>query len=189
MLVNDGLPEIGFQNDQNNHAVISLTLLRSVGWLSRDDLSLRKGAAGPLLPTPGAQEIGEHVFHLAVIPHSGNWEAQLPAAYGFDNPMRAVVTSIHPGRLGSSTSFIRCDNPHFLITAIKKSEDGEGIILRGYNTTNGKILVKLFPVIKFKQVLLVQMDETPITPIELNSSGDFEIEVEAKKIITVMLKN
>lgn len=113
----------------------------------------------------------------------------MPAAYGFDNPMKAVVSSIHPGRLESSTSFIGCDNPRFLITALKRAEDGKGIILRGYNTTKKKILVNLFPVIKFKQALLVRMDETPITPIGLNLSGDFEIEVGANKIITVMLKN
>jgi hypothetical protein len=39
---------------------IALTLLRCVGWLSRDDLSTRRGHAGPYMATPGAscREVG-----------------------------------------------------------------------------------------------------------------------------------
>ncbi len=42
--------------------VIALTLLRCVGWLSRPHLAARKGAAGPEIPTPGAQMPGEWKF-------------------------------------------------------------------------------------------------------------------------------
>ncbi|MCW2925922.1 MAG: glycoside hydrolase, family 38 [Thermoleophilia bacterium] len=45
---------------------IELTLLRSVGWLSRDDVEGRPGHAGPGLPTPGAQCLGRHRVDLAV---------------------------------------------------------------------------------------------------------------------------
>ena len=34
---------------------LSLTLVRSVGWLSRDDLPERPSQAGPPYPVPGAQ--------------------------------------------------------------------------------------------------------------------------------------
>ena len=42
------------------------TLLRAVGWLSRGDLALRPGDAGPALPTPGAQVPGPHHLELAL---------------------------------------------------------------------------------------------------------------------------
>ena len=46
---------------------IAITLLRSVGWLSRDDLSNRPGHAGPGIATPGGQLIGDHHLELALI--------------------------------------------------------------------------------------------------------------------------
>ena len=45
---------------------LELTLLRSVGWLSRDDIAGRPGHAGPALATPGAQCLGPHRVDLAV---------------------------------------------------------------------------------------------------------------------------
>ena len=55
-------------------ATILLTLLRCVGWLSRGDLRMRRGDAGPEMETPDAQEIGPHRFEFAFAgwrgPHS-----------------------------------------------------------------------------------------------------------------------
>jgi alpha-mannosidase len=45
---------------------LELTVLRSVGWLSRDDVPGRPGHAGPQLATPGAQCLGRHRVDLAV---------------------------------------------------------------------------------------------------------------------------
>ncbi len=55
-------------------AQLALTLLRSVGWLSRDDLRYRTGHAGPSLETPGAQVLGPHQFRYSLYFHQGNWE-------------------------------------------------------------------------------------------------------------------
>ena len=54
---------------------LALTLLRAVGWLSRDDLSYRTGHAGPPMETPGAQVLGRHEFHYSLFFHEGGWEA------------------------------------------------------------------------------------------------------------------
>jgi alpha-mannosidase len=53
---------------------IAVTLLRSVGWLSRADLRHRPGHAGPGVATPGAQMLGSHRFELAIYRHEGGWE-------------------------------------------------------------------------------------------------------------------
>ncbi len=45
---------------------LELTVLRSVGWLSRDDIAGRPGHAGPALATPGAQCRGPIRLDLAV---------------------------------------------------------------------------------------------------------------------------
>ena len=53
---------------------LALTLLRSVGWLSRDDLTTRTGHAGPAIETPGAQLPGGHRFRYSLFFHPGDWK-------------------------------------------------------------------------------------------------------------------
>ena len=47
---------------------VAVTLLRSVGHLSRGDLSNRPGHAGPGIATPGGQLLGPHHLELAILP-------------------------------------------------------------------------------------------------------------------------
>src|SRR5207245_1879771 len=53
---------------------LALTQLRSVGWLSRDDLTTRTGHAGPGLETRGAQVLGGHRLRYSLYFHEGDWE-------------------------------------------------------------------------------------------------------------------
>ncbi|HTE69816.1 MAG TPA: alpha-mannosidase [Actinomycetes bacterium] len=52
---------------------LALTLLRSVGQISRDLNRYREEPAGPQTPTPGAQCLGTLTANLAVYPHAGAW--------------------------------------------------------------------------------------------------------------------
>lgn len=63
-------------------AELAVTLLRSVGRLSRNVHPYRSEPAGPQLDTPEAQCPGESITALAVLPHAGNWwvEGVLAAA-------------------------------------------------------------------------------------------------------------
>ena len=47
---------------------LDVTVLRSVGWLSRDDLRTRGGGAGPHLETPEGQCIGTYTYEFALSP-------------------------------------------------------------------------------------------------------------------------
>jgi len=60
---------------------LGLTLLRSIGMLSRNRHALRDEPAGPQLPTPEAQCHGMQTFDVALMPFSGEWhEAGVLAA-------------------------------------------------------------------------------------------------------------
>ncbi len=106
MLANRGLPEVEVLKNPLGNAEIALTLLRCVGWLSRDDFSTRKGHAGPFLETPGAQMPGKWAFDYSIIPHSGNWQSAFWQAYAFETPLRAVTTGLHAGGLPPAGSFV-----------------------------------------------------------------------------------
>jgi len=83
---------------------LALTLLRAVGWLSRDDLRTRTGHAGPPMETPGAQVLGSHHFRYSLLFHQGGWEeaaiwraadtALLPLMLGVGAPISGPAPSI-----------------------------------------------------------------------------------------------
>jgi len=72
-LITEGLHE--YEVIPGAQSRISLTLLRAVGWLSRDDLLYRTGHAGPPLETPAAQLPGAHEFRYSLFFHEGDWES------------------------------------------------------------------------------------------------------------------
>lgn len=72
-LITEGLHE--YELVAGAPPTLALTLLRAVGWLSRNDLRYRRGGAGPSLETPGAQVQGPHRFRYAVHFHARAWEA------------------------------------------------------------------------------------------------------------------
>lgn len=96
---------------------IAVTLLRSVGWLSRADLRNRPGHAGPGLATPGAQMLGRHSFQLGVYRHQGSWqEAHVPRqAEVFAHPLvPAPAVALRPGPAD--------DDPAVILSALRRWE-------------------------------------------------------------------
>ncbi|HET9849638.1 MAG TPA: glycoside hydrolase family 38 C-terminal domain-containing protein [Candidatus Dormibacteraeota bacterium] len=71
-LITDGLHE--YEVLPGDQPELALTLLRAVGWLSRDDLTTRTGHAGPGIATPGAQQLGQHRYRYSLFFHAGDWE-------------------------------------------------------------------------------------------------------------------
>ncbi|MEV5897804.1 glycoside hydrolase family 38 C-terminal domain-containing protein [Nonomuraea fuscirosea] len=69
---------------------LALTLLRSVGYLSRNRNVLRPEPAGPQLPTPAAQSRGLRTVELALMPYAGSWEEVVPAAESFRHDLLVV---------------------------------------------------------------------------------------------------
>jgi alpha-mannosidase len=57
---------------------LAMTIMRAVGFLSRNANAFRDEPAGPNLPTPLGQSPGRHTVRMGVLPHSGDWrEAEL----------------------------------------------------------------------------------------------------------------
>jgi alpha-mannosidase len=101
---------------------IALTLLRCVGWLSRQDLSTRTGPAGPVIETPGAQLPGEHVLRLAIHPHRGGWAdgGVLDASERFTLPLRGIGLRAHPGDLPASGGALDLHPPAVRLSSLAR---------------------------------------------------------------------
>ena len=186
MIANRGLPEVEvLQVGDNAHSEIALTLLRSVGWLSRDDMSTRRGHAGPGLATPGAQCLGKWEYDYAIIPHSNNFNAACQLAYGFETELKAVDSGLHSGETPIQGSFIAHSPETFIISAVKEAEDGTGWVLRGYNITADPIELSLRPIRGFGKVSLANMAEVEQESLTPEADGGVKLNVPGHRVITL----
>jgi alpha-mannosidase len=81
---------------------LALTLVRSVGWLSRDDLENRPGRAGPGVATPEGQCPGRHELEYALSVHPGDWrEAGATDLLGRLEPQLLCLSRVGPSQTGS----------------------------------------------------------------------------------------
>ena len=137
-LTNVGLHEYeAYRSADGTGTTIALTLLRCVGWLSRDDLSTRRGGAGPQMAVPEAQCLGKHTFSYSLLPYAGAWQAIVSQARQTHLPLRALTAAPVTGPLPSSASFLSVDAPGVQVSALKGAEDGNGIVLRLFNVGDG----------------------------------------------------
>jgi alpha-mannosidase len=187
MIASRGLPEVEvITTDRDDQAEIVLTLLRSVGWLSRDDLSTRQGHAGPKHETPGAQMLGNWSYDYTIIPHQGQWTGAFHHAYVFGTPLRAIETQLRNGGLPDLGSFISHTPSEFVISAIKETEDGKGWLVRGYNITQQPIIVSLKPYQPFTQAKQVNLAEEEITILKKENDGSVRISVSGHEIVSIL---
>jgi hypothetical protein len=117
---------------------LALTLLRAVGWLSRGDLALRPGDAGPPLATPGAQVPGPHHLEFALRIHpadapDGPAEALRFAVPALALPGRAGAPPAAP--LGDGARLVELDDPAILLSALEPLPEG-GVRVRVWNASS-----------------------------------------------------
>ena len=81
-------------------------------------------------------EQGEHVFRYALRPMEAeeSFAGIARDAKHFNLPCTMVIENCHEGALPRSFTGLEIDRENILISAIKNSEDGKGIILRAWET-------------------------------------------------------
>ncbi len=182
---NSGLPEYEVL-DGPSGATIALTLLRCVGWLSRSDISSRRGGAGPQLRTPGAQLHGRNVLDYSIIPHAGDWAAAGAHVLAVQalRPMRARWNRHGLGHLGARGQLLNVESPAFQVSGIKRAEDADGVIVRVYNTLNSEAdtVVNLKPVTG--DVTMTNLNEEHIAGIPRLRDG-VAITARTNEIVTL----
>lgn len=166
MLINKGLPEVQVLS-KGAKSEIALTLMRCVGWLSRDDLSLRPRGAGPLYQTPGAQMLGVYSFEYSIVTVGEGWQQEIPNALNYDIGLKILQDRPHKGTRSSSLSMFSVENINLLVTASKVSEDGNGVILRGYNPLDSVQTSSIVANLDCTRADLVNLDESPIQQLPL----------------------
>jgi alpha-mannosidase len=162
---------------------VYLTLFRSVYGLSAD------GVAGPLVPTPDALELKSHAFEYALQPHPGTWRQAgvYRWAQEYHHLPLSRATEHEGGELPPVFSFLELSPDNLILSALKKAEEGDEVILRFFET-RGEVTrarIKFFRPVKEAWLAdLLEREEEPLA-----GTGDvLEMEVKPFEIVTLKLK-
>jgi alpha-mannosidase len=181
-----GLPEKG---------TLALTLLRCVGLLAGDDLITRPGGkAGWHNETPDAQCQGLHVFRYALLPHGPEdpaWgEFVTRESESFHLPILPFRRkNVSP--LPLESSLFALEGAPLVLSALKESEDGTGIVVRVYNPGPAAVEGTLRCARPVKEAQFVNLNEEPSARAEV--AGDpcgsaIPLRVPSGGIVTVCVR-
>lgn len=117
---------------------IAMTLLRGVGYLSRDDLDPRPGHAGPHIATPDAQCLGQQEWGLALLPFGPGEADAIPVqCEQFLRPPATFPVQWVVGTAPAERNLFAGDDL-LVVSALKPSESGRGATLHAHNPTRAE---------------------------------------------------
>ncbi len=91
----------------------------------------------PTTPDPEADQ-GQHRFAYSLLPHEGRWnEFTVAQSYALNDPLVVWATARNPKPKTQNSkplSFVSVDLPNVVIETVKQAEDGQGVIVRLYES-------------------------------------------------------
>jgi alpha-mannosidase len=151
--------------------VLRLSLLRSPEW-----------------PDPHADE-GHHEFAYSLYPHGGNWRDALTVRRGFElnYPLLTLKIEKHEGDLKDEHSFLGLQADNVVLTAVKKAEDGNELILRYYEWAGKESDVKLQLPAGAQSASETDLMERPLAEIPVKD-GTVTVHTKPYEIKTVRVR-
>jgi alpha-mannosidase len=173
-----GLPEVEARREKDGVA-ICLTLLRCVGWLSRDDFPTRRRQnAGPTLATPDAQCSGEQRFRYAVTPDadvkalSRRWRTPIPCVQG-----------VADGAVAGGRGLLRKQASETCISAVKRHASRDTLVVRLYNLSREPVEEQLHFGFELKHAWRTNLLEKRVAALDVE--GAVRLTLRPHEICTV----
>ena len=138
------------------------------------------------MPDPEADQ-GEHHFAYSLLPHACGLDANTIAeAYALNDPLISWTNPAPTPAAAGKASFVSVDMPNVVIETVKQAEDGNGFIVRLYETQRKRSLVTLTTVFPLENAWRTNLLEENQYPLPVN---DFKVKVPVKpyQIVTVRL--
>jgi mannosylglycerate hydrolase len=158
---------------------ILLTLLRCIGWLSRGDLKMRRGDAGPEFETPDAQEIGKHRFQFGVTTWRGSYAdagvVQLSQAYAYPPRMFQARSAFD----ASGNRLCACDNPRVVFSTARATERAGAYIVRVFSASESPETAR-FSFGPGRKVRPVDLAGRPLQGVKMKRRRDGSVELELR---------
>ncbi len=143
----------------------------------------------PTSPDPEADQ-GRQRFSYALYPHAGNWKQALTVrqGYEFNYQLSAMQVVPHAGKLPRTFSFLTVEQDNVVVTAMKKTEDGEGLLVRFYEWAGkgGNITLTVPPGVV--SATLANLMEKPVgAGLTVSGGKEITVPVTPYEIQTVIL--
>ncbi|EQD52450.1 protein containing Glycosyl hydrolases 38, partial [mine drainage metagenome] len=133
---------------------------------------------------------GHNHFSYALYPHASDWKTALTVRRGYDYnyKLQAMQVEAHSGTLPPEHSFITVENKNVVLTAVKKAEDANGIILRFYEWAgkSGNVQIQV-PKGAVSATLANLMEKPEGTALEMTNSDQVTVPVHPYAIVTVRI--
>ncbi|MBI2626446.1 MAG: hypothetical protein HYW69_02550, partial [Candidatus Nealsonbacteria bacterium] len=184
-LMNKGLPECEAIPEKDG-ICLALTLLRCVGWLSRDDFSTRRGHAGPSIATPEAQCQGLQEFRYSLFLHGGDWQKNRiwQEAYNHNVKLLGLATCQQKGSLPKELSFLEIKPEGLIVSAIKKAEEKEWLVLRVFSLESEAQKAEIKFAKDIVNAYLLNLEEKIQDHLELTGNG-ISFSIKPFQIVTL----
>ena len=140
----------------------------------------------PTYPDPNADQ-GRQQFSYALYPHPGKWQQALTVRHGyeFNYPMAATQVEAHRGLMPPHHSFLAIEPNHVTLTAIKKAEDSDALVLHMYEWAGqgGEVSVTVPPGLnRASQTNLMEDSDGPPLPVE---NGEIHVAIRPYQILAI----
>jgi alpha-mannosidase len=195
-VANRGMLEYEVTDDPTRS--IALTLLRCT-----DRLYELFFAEAEDLIIPGAQCLGTYDFDYSLIPFAGDLQQVILQSRAFASPLRAMPHGrkeeetfrdyVFPGRrssLPASHAFVKVEPPDVLLSAVKKREGTDSLIVRVWNASEEPRRARIridIPGRHVESASLVSLAEERIADLPA-TSGVLELELGKKSIVSVEVR-
>ena len=187
-LVAQGIPEYEVLPDRRT---ISLTLVRSVGWMGRTDVTKVRKQGIRNIPTPEAQCFRNFEYRYSLMPGNYTIEDAYRLASSFTIGLRSIqIGSNKENELSNMLSFLEIKPKKVIISGIKKAEDENGVILRLFNPELKESTVSLSCYRSIMEAISVSLEEKPDGKGGINfvDSRTLCISMPPKGIRTILIK-
>lgn len=168
-------------SDKPDDSTLRLTLIYTPGL---------GGGNGQDYADQTTQDWGHHEFTYGLASHTGDWRKGNTdwQAQRLNDPLIAFQSTTHPGSLGKTFSLMHVDSDHVFVSAVKRAEESNEIVvrlieMRGEKASNLHV-VFAGPIIAAREVNGQELSEGPATV----ANGELETSLEPYGVRTFALK-
>ncbi len=136
-------------------------------------------------------ERGHHSFEYAVYPHEGSWEQSgvVRKGYEVNNPLIVKKADSEEGNLPSEFSFLETGDAGVVLSALKKSESGTGIVARFYEPIGENFEFDLSFFKEMEEIRSVSLTEEETYKALDQEGKNLEMEIGENEIKTLLFEH
>jgi mannosylglycerate hydrolase len=170
---------------------LALTVLRSIGLISRNNNPYRQDPAGPAIPIPDAQMRGHRVMRFALYPHAGGWAdggvvaaAEVHRHPGIAAPGQALGADAWPPS-GAGEPGLALEGDQVVLTSLRRRDD-EWLEARIVNLGTDSVEATLSGALL--EARGADLRGAPGEALQLDAAGRLSLRLGPAEIRTVQLR-